>query len=270
MALVYEDRTGVLKKMFYDVQNEVGLGRHEEAYHQACMAWLDAERIPYKSKWPHALMLGDQEAYALRPDLVVWDEITVELKAVPRMTSPGEMAQLFDYLKCRRDRVGFLVNMGLDRVVDHRVVYEPPHTRMVENWSYWEGVISGRRREIGGAIRDGLRLLYQRHETGYGREVMERLIPCAISLQGLRIARNPMSTAYFRGQVVGESPLECLVVEDQLLVVFTALFENLSLSVNRGLSYMRALGLEWGVAVDFGKTTARLLGLRQRVDCRAN
>jgi hypothetical protein len=76
MGLVYEDRTRMLKKMFYEVQNEVGLGRQEEAYHQACVAWLNSESIPFKSKRPHPLMLGDHEAYSLHPDFVIWDSIT--------------------------------------------------------------------------------------------------------------------------------------------------------------------------------------------------
>jgi hypothetical protein len=210
-------------------------------------------------------MLGDYEAYVLYPDLVLWNEITVELKALPRMIASGDIVQLYDYLKCRGDRVGFLVNMGLDRVIDQRIIYDPPETALVEDWTYWTGVISGRSREIGAAVCEGLRFLYHEHKTGYGLEVVERLIPGAIARQGLNVIKNPVCQAYFRGQIIDESPLECLVVENQVLVAFTALFEDIQFGINRGLSYMRALGIEWGVAVDFGKAKAHLTGLRQRV-----
>jgi len=33
MALIYEDKTEILRRCFFDVQNEVGLGRQEEDYH---------------------------------------------------------------------------------------------------------------------------------------------------------------------------------------------------------------------------------------------
>ncbi len=101
-------------------------------------------------------------------------------------------------------------------------------------------------------------------------QVVERLIPSSISRQGLRIVKYPICQAYFRGQVIDESPLECLVVENQILVAFTALFEDAQFGINRGLSYMRALGIEWGVAVDFGKAVARFTGLRQRSPIRVH
>jgi GxxExxY protein len=264
MSLIYEDQTRLLKRMFFEVQNEVGLGRHEEAYHQACVLWLQKQKIPSASKSPHRLIIGDQQAYVLHPDFVFWDSITVELKAVPRNTTPGEMVQLFDYLKFRRDRVGLLVNMGLDRVVDQRVAYDPPETELIEDWRYWSGGIQGADRDLGAAVLEGLRFLYQTHGTGYGEEVFERLILCAITHMRLNVLLRPVSKAYFHGIEVDESALDCLVVENRMLVAFTALFDNVEFSISRGLSYMRALGLEWGIAVDFGKTQARITGLRQR------
>ena len=39
--MLYGDQTKVLRRGLFDVQNGVGLGRHEEAYHQAFKVWLD-------------------------------------------------------------------------------------------------------------------------------------------------------------------------------------------------------------------------------------
>jgi GxxExxY protein len=264
MDLIYADRTSLLKGMFFDVQNEVGLGRQEAAYHNACKIWLQQHDVPFASKPPHRLMIGDREAYVLFPDFVVWDCITIELKALPRTFSRGDFVQIFDYLKFREDKVGFLVNMGLDRVQDERVVYSPTDTNVVEEWGYWTGEIVGERRKVGRAVRDVLRNLYDLHGTGYGDEVFERLICCAIAEQGLTFTQNPVSKAFYHGVEVDDSPLDCIVVEDSILVAFTALFDNVQFSINRGLSYMEALGIEWGVAVDFGKTNACLTGLRRR------
>ena len=217
MALIYEDRTKILKGMFYEVQNEVGLGRHEEAYHRACVLWLQSNDIPFLSKPPHRLMLGSDEAYVLHPDLVLWDGITVELKAFPRRLGNGEVVQLFDYLKCRGDRLGLLVNMGSDRVEDQRFVYDAPQTQMIEDWTYWSGAIGDSDREIGMAVRKQLRLLYDTHGTGFGDEVFQRLILCAVTRLGFSVLVRPVSKAYFRGVEVHESALDCLVVEDRLV-----------------------------------------------------
>ena len=124
VSLIYEEQTELLRRCFFEVQNEVGLGRQEEAYHRACKLWLEAHDIPHASKPPLRLMIEGQEAYTIHPDFVVWDSITVELKAVARKLNQGEFVQLFDYLKYRQDRVGLLVNMGLDRVHVERVAFD--------------------------------------------------------------------------------------------------------------------------------------------------
>jgi hypothetical protein len=208
-------------------------------------------------------LLGDIEAYVLYPDLVVWDQITVELKAVPRRMNQGDAVRIFDYLKCRKDRIGLLVNLGLDRVEDKRYAYDAPLTRFVEDWRYWDSAMQGEDRELGAGAREALHSLYHAHGTGYGDEVFGRLIVAAFIRQGLHVAANPISKAYFHGVEVHESALDCLVLENRLAVAYSALFDDVRFSVNRGLSYLRALGLEWGLALDFGKEDAHVVGLRQ-------
>lgn len=144
MPLRYEEQTAILRRCFFDVQNEVGLGRQEEAYHQACVIWLKERGVPVESRRPHHLMLRDQIAHTLYPDMTAWDQTSVELKAVPRKLAKTEFVQLFDYLKCRGDRLGLLVNLGLDRVHIERVVYDPPEYGLLEDT--WPEM--GRRRQL--------------------------------------------------------------------------------------------------------------------------
>lgn len=46
-----------------------------------------------------------------RPDLLVFGEIVVELKALKELCSDHE-AQLFNYMRIARKRVGYLINFG--------------------------------------------------------------------------------------------------------------------------------------------------------------
>ena len=261
--MLYEDKTEVLLGCFFDVQNEVGLGRQEPAYQRACELWLEENSIPYRSKPTRPLRLGGQVAHKLFPDLVVWDSITVELKAVPRDLHDTEFVQIFDYLKCRGDRLGLLVNMGLDRVHHERLIYDPPTTELEENWDYWTGSIEGSDRQIGVEVREALRSIYQEHGTGYGSEIMEKLIAFELDRRGLSFATRPVAKSFFRGIEVDAAPLDCLVIEGCLLLTFTALFEGNDFGINRGKSFMKALGVPWGVAANFGKKKAQISGLRQ-------
>ena len=166
MALVYEEFTKILRRCFFDVQNEVGLGRREQGYHDACLIWLQENSVPIQSKEAHHLRLDGQIAHSLYPDLVAWDAITIELKAVARKLATSEFVQLFDYLKCRADRLGLLVNMGLDRVHVERVVYEPPQYQLKEDWRYWNGRISGNVRDVGAAVQENV----EKHNFSVVRE----------------------------------------------------------------------------------------------------
>ncbi len=243
MGLVYEDKTQILRRCFFDVQNEVGLGRQEQGYHRSCDIWLRERGIPFQYKPPHPIMLHGEVVHTLYPDLVAWDSITVELKAVPRSLNASELAQLFDYLKCRKDRLGLLVNMGLDRVSVERIVYDPPDYECVEDWQYWTDHIEGADREAGLAIRDAVRSLSEAHGTGYSREVTQKLLLHELACRDLSIAASPLAKALFHGTMVDESPLDCLVVEGRIVLVYTVLFDTNSFNINRGKSYMKALGL---------------------------
>ena len=79
---------------------------------------------------------------------------------------------------------------------------------------------------------------------------------------GVSIVESPVAAACYGEVKLRESPLDCLLVEDCIVLTFTALFDNNSFNMNRGRSYLKALGMRWGIAANFGKTEAQFNGLR--------
>lgn len=229
--------------VFSTFKNRVGVGRDEEDYHQAVKLWLKHNQVPFTSKQPHSLLLHGQVAHKLFPDVVAWNEITLELKCIPRSPGPTEFVQLFDHLKCRGDRLGLLVNMGLDRVHVKRIVYDPPSTHLEEDWSYWSGGIGGSAREVGIRVREALRTVYKEHATGYGDEVVRKLILFTLGHHNLSVVESPVATSCYGNIELSESALDCLVVEDVTLLTYTAFFDNNNFNMNRGRSYLKALDL---------------------------
>jgi len=130
--MLYEDQTEQLIGGLFAVQNEVRTGKGEENYHQAYKIWLEENDIPYTSKKDHPVVLNRKVVHTLQPDIVVWDSIIIELKAKSRRLIDGDFIQLFEYLKYRGDRLGLLVNMGLDRVYFERVIYEQPEYALMK------------------------------------------------------------------------------------------------------------------------------------------
>ena len=264
MDLLYEAETEQLIGGFFVVQNEVGLGRHEEAYHKAYRLWAAEAGLPVLSKPGISLIVGGREVTVIYPDFVAWNQISLEMKALPRRLGPSEDLQLFDYLRARGDRLGLLVNLGLDRVHVERRIYAPPPTSITEDWSHWANDISGPDREIGVAIRNALRMVYDAHRTGYSIAVTEKLVVTALSVCGLTVVARPVAQAVFHQHVVHESPLECFVIEGRFVLTLTAQFDNNEFNKSLGLSCLKTLDLPWGIAANFGRTELQLNALKYR------
>lgn len=96
----------------FDVYNEMGSGFLEEVYHESLELELTGRAFSYVSKPKLALFYkGRPLKKQYEPDLIVLGEIVLELKAVKTLL-PEHEAQLINYLKATRKRVGYLVNFG--------------------------------------------------------------------------------------------------------------------------------------------------------------
>ncbi len=96
----------------FEVRNELGNGFLEEVYQESLELELSERSIPYLTKPRLTLHYkGRPLKKYYEADLIVIGEIVVELKAVKALTTEHE-AQLINYLKATRKRVGYLVNFG--------------------------------------------------------------------------------------------------------------------------------------------------------------
>jgi len=95
-----------------EVYNQMGHGFLEEVYQECLEIELAMRGVPFEAQPSLGL---DYKKRTLkrtyRPDLVVFGGIVVELKAVKSLT-PIETAQLINYLRATKKRVGYLINFG--------------------------------------------------------------------------------------------------------------------------------------------------------------
>ena len=96
----------------FDVYNELGHGFLEEVYHESLELELGDRGIPFITR-PHLSLFykGRPLQKHYEADLIVIGEIVVELKAVKTLL-PEHEAQLINYLRATRKRVGYLINFG--------------------------------------------------------------------------------------------------------------------------------------------------------------
>ena len=96
----------------FEVYNEEGFGFLEEIYQECMEIELEERGIPFVSQGELTVYYKNRALKKkYRPDLLVFEEIIVELKAVKALC-PEHEAQILNYLKATGKRVGYLVNFG--------------------------------------------------------------------------------------------------------------------------------------------------------------
>ena len=110
--LLYKDETFAIQGAVYEVYKTLGNGYKEEVYQQCLERELSLRKIPYEAKKEmHIFYKGEPIEKTYIPDLWCYGAIIVELKAVAAITSE-HLAQIDNYLRLTKCRLGLLVNFG--------------------------------------------------------------------------------------------------------------------------------------------------------------
>jgi len=127
--LLLKDQVYAVVGAAMEVSNELGTGFLEAIYQEALEIELGSRSIPFISQVPVDIVYkGRRLSKQYLPDLVCFDQVIVEIKAIKRLTSIEE-AQLLNYLKATGMQVGILLNFGSSRLDWKRMVISTPNTR---------------------------------------------------------------------------------------------------------------------------------------------
>jgi GxxExxY protein len=95
-----------------EVHRELGSGFLEAVYQEALEIELLQRRIPFQGQMPLIISYkGQRLNKEYIADFVCFDQIVVEIKAIDQLGGKEE-AQLINYLKATKMRVGLLINFG--------------------------------------------------------------------------------------------------------------------------------------------------------------
>ena len=96
----------------FEVYNELGYGMAEDIYQSALEVELGLRSIAFTAQAElDVFFKGRLLTPKYRPDLLVFGEILVELKALKELCSDHK-AQLFNYMRIARKHAGYLINFG--------------------------------------------------------------------------------------------------------------------------------------------------------------
>lgn len=108
----YSEEGYCLMGAAFEVHNIQGGGLLEEIYQQSLEIELELRGVPFRRKQELKVYYKDRELEKRYiPDLIVYELIVVELKAVS-VLCPEHEAQLMNYMRITRSPVGYLINFG--------------------------------------------------------------------------------------------------------------------------------------------------------------
>ncbi|MCF8397689.1 MAG: GxxExxY protein [Bacteroidales bacterium] len=106
----------------YEVHNQLGHGFLETVYQEALYWELIDRKIPFqKEKRLNVFYKERQLQKFYIADFVCYDQIILEIKAVEGLCD-DHIAQVLNYLKAIKMRLGLLINFGTARVQVKRVI----------------------------------------------------------------------------------------------------------------------------------------------------
>ncbi|MCS6863119.1 MAG: GxxExxY protein [Abditibacteriales bacterium] len=245
--------TGVILREAFRVHNDIGPGQSEETYHVALDEALRRAGCRTQFKPMGILEHRGREADRFQPDLIVDEAVISELKALPSPFSPAHLTQNLVYLKFWRKRVGLLLNFGLERLKYRRVVWKPLPTDVEEDYDEIKPLREGELRNAMTAVRAGIRSVHQQHGLGYTTTTYQSLLRIEFDARGLLIEGKPTVTLRYADRLLPTEPLDCFVINKQIVLLVRALqesFHDSDIAVTR--AYIKHLDCQTGLLVNFG------------------
>ncbi|MCC7307591.1 MAG: GxxExxY protein [Acidobacteria bacterium] len=110
--LIFKDEVYSIVGAMFEVYKTLGTGYLEAVYQEALAVEFGQRGIPFEREHQLSIFYKDvklQKKYC--PDFVCFGQIILELKVLPKMTKI-EIAQLINYLKITKMKLGLLANFG--------------------------------------------------------------------------------------------------------------------------------------------------------------
>ena len=108
--LIYPDEVFAIQGAVFEVYKVIGAGFLEGVYQGALELELASRGIPFVAQKPiDVFYKGTRLVQNYRADIVCYDKIIIEVKAVKQLL-PEHHAQIMNYLKASKMRLGLLIN----------------------------------------------------------------------------------------------------------------------------------------------------------------
>lgn len=110
--LLFKEECYAIQGAVFEVYREMGCGFVEAVFQESMEHELQMRNIAFAPQQElHIHYKGIKLEQTFKPDIICFDKIIVELKAV-KIIAPEHRAQVMNYLKASGLRLGLLINFG--------------------------------------------------------------------------------------------------------------------------------------------------------------
>lgn len=121
VEMLYHEEVGVILDCAVEVHRILGHGLLEKPYENAWVREFQLRGISCLQQPRYPVDYKECRVGEFIPDLVVLGKIIVDTKTIDRITNV-EVAQMINYLRITKLRVGFIINFKHPRIETRRVV----------------------------------------------------------------------------------------------------------------------------------------------------
>lgn len=264
VLLRYADKTQKLLGLIYRVRNELKAGWSEEIYHQALFRLCECEGIPIISKPRSVLEHRGIEVHTFEPDMIVWDLIILELKALAYQTQfTGEQyAQLIHYLKYHGKDLGLLINFAPKRVQTKRIIWDEPVLDIDENYARILPLLADHDRPPLRQIRECILTIGRQYGLGYSESVYRKLLFVEAANCGINCIEEVEIPVLWQGERIAQQRTQHILMENRFLLHLRSLLDYpTEYDFTRLKTYLAGLQLPFGLVINFGRTQLQIYGV---------
>jgi GxxExxY protein len=261
--LRYEKLSYEVRGIIFETHRQMQIGWSEEIYHRALAQILESKGIPFQFKPRQAIFHHNIEVHTFESDLIVYDQIILELKALPHTDfAPAHYAQLIHYLKCWKMDLGLLVNFGPPSAIIRRVLWDEPDVLIYENYDQIRNRIDAANQRRIEQIRQSIVTIADQFGLGYSEVLYRKIAAIELRHSGLDCQSEVKIPSKLNGLSIQELDSDHLLIEHQhLLGIRSLLSHPTKYDFAQMKTYLNSLGLKTGIVVNFGKQQLQIYGV---------
>jgi GxxExxY protein len=238
-----------------ETHSEVGPGLPEQFYHTTLADKLNASELWHRFKPSGRLMHRGIRADEFEADILFDARLVIEVKVFEAGFPPEHFTQVICYQKFWSIPVGLLLDFGKESLIYKRLVFDDRRPPLASTASLVQDAPEFvNNRDLLGRLWESFHRIYSTYGLGYRETTYRGLLLADLTAEAISHRANPTVSVGSQGKSIGNTDLNCVVVDAACAVMTLALRDSIR-AADRAIlqTYFRLLNLPWGIIVNFGK-----------------